>query len=371
MKEEETTKYLLKFDLEVDGVVEENDVIGAIFGQTEGLIGPQFDLREMQRVGKIGRIVVRSIQKNGKTKGEVSISCGLDMPSTTLLASLVESVDQIGPYKAAIALERIVDYRKEKIQQIMSRAKELLDEWKIESIPEAEDLVDKLRKHLAPAHITEVGRERIPAGPNIRDAKEIILVEGRADVNNLLKYGLRNVMAIEGGKVPNSIKKFIRGKAVTAFLDGDRGGEMNLKKLLQTVKVDYIAHAPPGKEVEDLKPQEIFDALRNKKEVKAPPTTEREELKVYTELIEKVNGALEALLIDKSSKVVEALPVSNLVNRLKEIKSGTIDKIVFDGIVTQRLIDTAEEKKVGLLIGNRMGDLSRKPTNIDVFTFGE
>ncbi len=372
MKQEEApTKYLLRFKLEVDGVVEENDVIGAIFGQTEGLIGPQFDLREMQRVGKIGRIVVKSVQKEGRTKGEVSIFCGLDMPSTTLLASLVESVNQIGPYEATIILDGIVDYRKEKIDQIIARAKELLDEWKIESIPEAEDLVENLRKHLAPPHITEVGRERIPAGPDIRSAKEIILVEGRADVNNLLKYGLRNAMAIEGGKVPNSIKKFIKGKTVTAFLDGDRGGEMNLKKLLQTVKVDYVAHAPPGREVEDLKPQEIFDALRNKKEVKVPPTTEREELKGYSELIEKVNGALEALLVDKDRNVVESLPVSNLVNRLKEVDRGAIDKIVFDGIVTQRLIDAAEEKRVSLLIGNRMGDVTRKPTKMATFTFGE
>lgn len=372
MKGDETpTKYLLRFHLKVDGIVEENDVIGAIFGQTEGIFGPIFDLREMQRTGRIGRIIVRSSQRNGVTEGTISIFCGLDMPSTTLLAALVESVDQIGPYKASIRLDKIVDYRKEKIDKIVRRAKEILDNWKIESIPEVEDLLEKLRRYATPPPVYSIGREKLPAGPDVIKSNEVILVEGRADVNNLMKYGIKNVLAIEGGKVPPSINRFLKGKTVIAFLDADRGGDLNLRKLLQLVKVDYIAQAPPGKEVEDLKPEEIFEALKNKRPVEAPVISKKEELKEYSKYIERVNGALEALLINEKGEVVESLPVSSLVKRLEEIEAGEIDKIVFDGIITQRLLDIAEKKNISLIIGNREGEIARRPLNIKILTFGE
>ncbi|MFQ5711401.1 MAG: DNA primase DnaG [Candidatus Geothermarchaeales archaeon] len=369
--EEAPTKYLVEFDLEVDGVVEENDVIGAIFGQTEGLLGPLFDLREMQRVGKIGRIVVKSTDKAGKTKGKVSIFCGLDMPSTSLLSALVESVNQIGPYKAKITLARIVDYRKERIDQIKVRARKILDKWKMESIPETEDIVEDLRKYVAPPPVISIGREKIAAGPKVMEESEVILVEGRADVANLLKYGIKNALAIGGGKIPESLKSLLSKKTVVAFLDGDRGGDMNLKKLLQTVKVDYVAKAPVGMEVENLKPPEIFEALEKKVPLERVAPLKREDLKSYSDLIEEINGTLEALLIDKEDKTVERVAVSTLVDRLGEVRKGSVKKIVFDGIVTQRLLDAAEEKAVTLLIGNRMGEVVRHPVNIEILTFGE
>jgi DNA primase len=372
MKGEETpTKYLLRFNLSVEGIVEENDVIGAIFGQTEGLFGPIFDLREMQKTGRVGRIIVKASQRDGMTEGTISIFCGLDMPSTTLLSALVESVDQIGPYKATIKLDGIVDYRREKVDKIVKRAKDILDNWKIEAIPEAEELLEKLRRYATPPPVYSIGKERIPAGPDVIKADEVILVEGRADVNNLMKYGIKNVLSIEGGKVPHSINKFLKGKKVIAFLDADRGGDLNLKKLLQLVKVDYIAQSPPGKEVEELKPEEIFEALRNKRPVEAPSIPPREELKEYSDLIQRVNGALEALLIDGKGDVVESLPVSSLVNRLEEVQPGEVDKIIFDGIVTQRLLDIAEKKNISLIIGNREGDIARRPMNLHILTFGE
>ncbi|NIM45137.1 MAG: DNA primase [Nitrososphaeria archaeon] len=372
MKNEEApTKYLIEFDLDVDGVVEENDVIGAIFGQTEGLLGPIFDLREMQRVGKIGRIVVKALNKTGKTKGTVSIFCGLDMPSTSLLSALVESVNQIGPYKAKIILTRILDYRKEKIQQIRARAQQILDNWKVDTIPETEDIVESLRRYVSPPPVMSIGKEKIAAGPMVRKGDEVILVEGRADVANMLKYGIKNTLAIGGGKIPETIKKFLQNKKVVAFLDGDRGGELNLKKLLQTVKVDYVARAPKGKEVEDLRPQEIFKALESKVPLEQVALTEREELKSYNNLIKDINGTLEALLIDEKDKTVEKVAVSTLVDSLSEIEKDSIKKIIFDGIITQRLLDAAEEKGITLIIGNRKGEIVRRPVKIEILSFGE
>lgn len=44
-----TAKYVVEARFTVEGVVEKPDVIGAIFGQTEGLFGPDLDLRELQK----------------------------------------------------------------------------------------------------------------------------------------------------------------------------------------------------------------------------------------------------------------------------------------------------------------------------------
>ena len=377
--EEEAIKYLIKFDLDVNGVVEENDVIGAVFGQTEGLMGPQYDLREMQRIGKIGRIQVKSITNKGNTDGVISISCGLDMPSTTLLAALVESVNQIGPYKAHITLKNIIDQRKARMDKIMDRAKHLLNDWKTKSIPEADDAIQSLRKQIGTPHATEVGIERMAAGPDIESSKEIILVEGRADVNNLLKYGIKNTLSIGGGKFSSQLKDITKGKIVTAFLDRDRGGDMNLQKLMQIVDVDFIAEGPKGEEVENLKPDEIFEALNKKNPVNKQRTVDKTETKTeikdtevtkYKKYIEDINGTLEAVLLDKKNKSVDRVPVSSLVEKMSGISDKKIVAIIFDGVITQRLIDVSETKGVRVIVGNRQGNIKNK-TKIETLVFGE
>ena len=60
-----TTKYIINAQFEVDGVVEKPDVVGAIFGQTEGLLGEDLDLRELQKTGRIGRIDISVKSRNG------------------------------------------------------------------------------------------------------------------------------------------------------------------------------------------------------------------------------------------------------------------------------------------------------------------
>ena len=363
-------KYLIEFKFEVGGIVEESDIIGAIFGQTEGLLGPTFDLRELQKAGKIGRIIVKTTNREGKTYGKIIVASALDIPSTSLLIALIESVTQVGPYEAKISLTRLIDYRKSKIEKIINRAKQIIDSWKVEVIPKAEEIIEELRQHLAPPPTITIGKERIPAGPDALKSNEVILVEGRADVANLLKYGIRNVIAIEGAKIPETLREILKGKTIIAFLDGDRGGELNLKKLLQTIKIDYVAWAPKGKEVEDLKPEEIFNALKNKISISSVVTTLHEELGKYEKYINEVNGRLDAVLLDKNDNIIEKIPVSELVERLKEIDEGKVNKIVFDGIVTERLLDIASKKGVALIIGNRMGEVKGK-YNIRILCFGQ
>ena len=354
------TKYVLEFTLDVDGSVERSDIIGAIFGQTEGLFGPTFDLREMVKTGKIGRIEVEIKSRDRKTTGIIRVPSALDMVATSLVAAMIESVDQVGPFPAVIKLKEIKDYREEKVKNIINRAKRILESWRIEKIPEVEEILKELESYVAPKQVKEI--DGITVGPKALTSDEVILVEGRADVINLVKYGIENVMSIGGGRIPPKLREILKGKKkIIAFLDGDRSGMLNLKKLANTIdRIDYVAFAPSGKEVEELKPNEIFEALRNMKPFGETMLLEREELRPYRDFIKEVDGTLEALLI-KDNKVVARLSVGDLVDHLQQMGEGEIDTIVMDGIITQRLVDTAYAKGVKVIIGNRMKKLTRVP----------
>jgi len=259
-------KYIIKASVEVEGPVSEHDIIGAIFGQTEGLLGEQFDLRELQDKNRIGRIIVKIHQKqHNKVVGELLIPSNLDRVETALIAAMIESVEKVGPYPARIRVVDIIDVRSQKIKEIVERAKEILRKWGKEKTPDVREILKEISEQTKMANLIEYGPERLPAGPDIDKSDTIIIVEGRADVINLLRYGYTNAIALGGAttKIPETIKKLAREKVAIAFVDGDRGGTMILKELLHQADIDYVARAPPGKEVEDLTGREIAKALSN------------------------------------------------------------------------------------------------------------
>ncbi len=454
-------KYLIKARIEVDGIVDKPDVIGAIFGQTEGLFGSQLDLRELQDKGRIGRIQVDLKVHGNKTIGDVVIPSNLDRVETALVAAMLETVDRVGPYPAKLRVVDIVDLRIEKIKKITERAKEILQKWSMEKAPDLKEILSEIAEVLRTSQITKYGPEGLPAGPDIDKSDTIIIVEGRADVLNLLKYGYTNVIAIEGArsKIPDTIVKLCKEKKCIAFVDGDHGGELILRELLRSVRLHAIARAPPGKEVEELTGKEISRALKNvvpAEQYKAllekehrrerPRRTEREEKREPRERVEaraekpiqpieqpttpiaqpasavevsqpqpivevkpretvekvaevgkaekprppkgleeyviifpdsvlneakKLQGTLEAILYDESWNVVKRLPVRDLFDELKKIEPGKVYAIVFDGIVTQRLADIASEKKVRLIVGARIGGISKRPYDVEMLTFND
>src|SRR3990170_485208 len=208
---------------EVEGVVEKPDVIGAIFGQTEGLFGPDLDLRELQKSGRIGRIEIQLESKQDKTNGTITIPSSLDKTSTAIIAAAVESVDRIGPCNAKVTLEKLADIREDKRKQILDKAKSILHNWVIEVSPSTDEMVKEVSGVIRSADVVDFGPERLPAGPEVGSNSSIILVEGRADVINLLRCGIKNVLGIEGTKISNTIIEVCTTKETTAFLDGDRG----------------------------------------------------------------------------------------------------------------------------------------------------
>ena len=428
-----TTKYVIYAEFEANGVVERPDVVGAIFGQTEGLLGDDLDLRELQKTGRIGRIKVEVHTKAGKSYGTITVPSSLDRVETAILAAALETIDRVGPCEARVRVIKIEDVRATKRKYIIERAKEILETLMEEEIPESQELTEEVKKAVRAKELIEYGPEKLPAGPHVPFSDSIIVVEGRADVLNLLKHGIKNAIAVEGTSVPETIIRLSKERIVTAFTDGDRGGELILKELLQVADVDYVARAPEGKEVEELTKKEIIKALRSKVpaeqvinelfykgkgfydlirekdrerererveevkrevskveksmvakeesgEVKVEPKKEEKyikpiqtpksaELERFKDFIEKVKNNSTAILLDEGMNVIAEIPVRELLSSLND-REG-IYAVVFNGIITQRLIDIVSEKGVKYLIGARKANVVRRPVELKILTFAE
>jgi DNA primase len=387
-----TTKYVVRAKIEVDGVVEKSDVVGAIFGQTEGLLGEELDIRELQKTGRIGRIQVTIDSKGGKSTGIITIPSSLDKIETAILTAALETVDRVGPCLAHVSMAKIEDVRDEKRKNIINRATQILRAWEDDVIPESQRISEEVIKAARLGVIIKYGKDQLPAGPEINESETIIVVEGRADVLNLLKHGFRNVIAVEGTSIPETIVTLSRKKTAIAFVDGDRGGELVLKELLQLTEIDYVARAPPNREVEELSRKEIIKELRNKipieqylegkdkprmevKSVKKPPKETKKKKatpKIPEPLIESaenITETSEAVLFGDELNSIDSMPVSELTNKLQSIEG--VYAIVFDGVITQRLSDIASEKKVKYLIGARLGNITKKPLEIELLTFSD
>jgi DNA primase len=378
-----TIKYVIHARFEIEGVVEKPDVIGAVFGQTEGLFGPELDLRELQKTGRIGRIEIDLHSKNDRTTGTITIPTSLDRVSTALIAASVESINRVGPCSAKVLLEKIEDIREARRKIIIDRAKEILHKWNIESMPSVDEIYKEISETMKAGKVEKYGPEDLPAGPTLESSKEIYVVEGRADIINLMRCGISNTVALEGAKVPESIKRLTKEKEATALLDGDRGGDLILKELLQVTSIKYVGRAPRGKEIEECNCKEVAEAIENRvavadlfkpKKVERPPEKQPERPKMefpeqITQTAKALVGSLEAILLSEKLEQIERLPVSQLAEKLQQATG--VDTIVFDGIITQRIVDIASEKNIKRVIASRVSEAVKPALNVELNTFQE
>ena len=225
------------------------------------MLGEDLELRELQKKGKIGRINVSITSENNKTEGIIEIPTTLDKAETTIIAAALETIEKIGPTDAKITIQSIEDVRDKKRDYIINRAKKLLEQISGLESKEIEEAVISASRI---GKLIEYGKEKLPAGPDVNSSKEVIIVEGRADVLNLLKYGIKNVIAMNGALVPETIKELGKEKELVIFIDGDRGGILNAKSAIKDANVSFVCSAPDGKEVEELTQKEILQCLRNK-----------------------------------------------------------------------------------------------------------
>ncbi|MCL5105958.1 MAG: DNA primase DnaG [Candidatus Marsarchaeota archaeon] len=260
-------KYIVEADFEINGNVEKPDIIGAIFGQTEGLLGTDLDLRELQRNGKIGRIEIEFSTQTNRTAGKLFLPSSLGRVETCILGAAIESVDRVGPFETAFKILRVEDTRNEKRKYIIERAKNLIKVLLSTEIPDSKEISEMVESDVKKSTITTYGADSLPAGPDVGKSDEVVLVEGRADVINLIKNDITNCVAVGGAsnKISATIMKLAAEKDTVLFVDGDRGGEMITKILITGgVDIDFVARAPDGKEVEELARKEIIKAMHLK-----------------------------------------------------------------------------------------------------------
>ena len=363
-------KYHVKLSFEVDGLVERADIIGAIFGQTEGLLGPEMNLNELQRVSKVGRIEVNSKSTANTTIGDALIPMSTDIDTCALIAAGIESIDKVGPFDCTFRLEAIDDVRAAKKDDIVRRAKEIKQRWATKTVSEGESMLKDVHAGDS-GKLATYGPSKLTCSSGVFDSKWIILVEGRADVINLLRAGYDNAIAIEGAKIDESIKELCASKdTIVAFTDGDRAGGFILKELRSVVPLDYELRADTGIEVEELSPERIDQILRpvadQIKSGVTAPTLKSEDDKPLAEMASKVfsnlNETLEAIALDGDQKEVFKVPISEVVSKLST-QSG-IKYLFLDGIITQRLLEGAKNAGIQYVIGHRVAKL----TNSDGMT---
>ena len=377
-------KYIIHAKFEADGAIEKPDMIGAIFGQTEGLLGEELEMRELQKSGKIGRIEVNIEYGNSKTSGEIEIPSAIDKAETALLAAALETIERVGPSNTKITIEDIEDVRGSKRDYILERAKKLMERLG-NSGKEINEMTDEIKTSTKISRIQSYGTENLPCGDI--SGEELIIVEGRADVINLLKNDIKNAIAMDGAKLPETLIDLTKEKSKTIlFVDGDRGGNLIIKNVIKNAKIDFIAMAPEGKEVEELTGKEILQALRKKirlesyfedtkkkgvkrydklnsndklestgkkqiKKIKKITLKEKEQIKKD---LKKLGGTNSAIIFNKDLELIKKVTIGRL-NYLKLDFDPYI--IAIDGTATSRVIQNCEELGCDNLIAKNFIEL--------------
>ncbi|MBU4242215.1 MAG: DNA primase [Nanoarchaeota archaeon] len=409
-----SSKYIVHISIHIDGVVDRPDVIGAIFGQTEGLLGSDLELRELQRSGRIGRIEVNTEIKSGKTEGMIIVPSSLDKEETVIIAAALETMQRIGPCNARVRVEKIEDVRITKRNYVIERAKELLKKLTDEVLPDSAEITEEVAKSVRMMGVTEYGQDKLPAGPYIAESEEIILVEGRADVLNLLRHSFKNAIALNGTNVPQTIIELCEQKEVILFVDGDRGGDLIIKEVMGVCDVDFVTKAPDGKEVEELTKKEMHKALRSKitaeqakldlkegafnvhsrpqSRIQSRPSPRpmirrpipqrpaprivpriaprvaprniltKDQKDKFRQLLEDLIGTGGAYILDEKLSVLGKVPMSELVSTVKSLKTGMF-ALIFDGTATKEILLVAERASISYVISM---DAEVKPVNSKV-----
>jgi len=412
-----SSKYVIRASIRANGVVNKSDVVGAVFGQTEGLLGDELDLRDLQKSGRMGRVEVEIRSDKGKSTGEIVISSSMDQVETSVFAAALETVERVGPCKATVKITALEDSRSTKRETIIDRARTLLIDLIKSSRTAGSTITDTVRQALQVEEIVRY-KGKLPAGPNVETSDAVIVVEGRGDVLNLLKHGIKNSIAVEGTNIPKEVVGLSKERTVTAFVDGDRGGQMIIQELLQVAELDFIARAPENTEVEYLTHKQIMKSLRDKvtaelfmeqnkwarpgsgnskkaapkhsskgpakinsKSSPAPKAAAKSAAEpaaaepaaaavaspVFIKQLDQLQGSKNARLL-MGEEMADEVSIGGLQEVLEKHKSNGVNTLVMDGIITQRLIELVSKAGIKTVVAEKKGPLPRDPVGISMFT---
>jgi len=410
-----SSKYVIKASIRANGVVNKSDVVGAVFGQTEGLLGDELDLRDLQKSGRMGRVEVEIKSDKGKSTGEIIISSSMDQVETSVFAAALETVERVGPCKATVKVTSLDDSRATKREVIIERARSLLLSLIKDSRSAGSNITDTVRQVLQTEEIVRF-KGKLPAGPNVESSDAVIVVEGRGDVLNLLKHGIKNSVAVEGTNIPKEVVDLSKERTVTAFVDGDRGGEMIIQELLQVAEIDFISRAPDNTEVEHLTHKQIMKSLRDKvtaelfmeqnkwarpgssskapakktrrgSKAKAAPASKKNDKAEETvestesaepaaataasphflEQLNQLDGSKNARLL-MGEELADEVLIVGLPEVLESHKNNGVDTLIMDGVITPHLVELAPKAGIKTIVAKGKAVLPREPIGLSLFT---
>ena len=366
-------KYLIKADLKVNGNVQRKDIIGAIMGQTEGLLGEELELRKLQRTARIGHVDVEVKSSGGKVNGEILIPSSMDNVETAIIASSLETIDRIGPCAAKIVVTEIQDVRSTKVNAVIDRAKDLLLDMVNSGDAATKTVIEEVRSVLTVG--TAKNYHGLTCGPNVESSDSLIIVEGRNDVRNLLNFGVKNAISCDGaGSIKQELIDLANGKAnVILAIDGDRGGEMLFRQLNETLKIDFVAQAPVGQEWELLPQKTVTKCLSQKIEAgkfaaQLPEDEPTEDADAWLEDMETEEAPAEvheyfdhiaelktnnAVFVNVDGTVSDAVTPTKLAAAAEEADGAVA--IVLNGPVSDRILDIASEAAIETVVGTKEG----------------
>jgi|TARA_B100001079_G_scaffold112239_1_gene96565 DNA primase len=372
-------KYVIHATIRAEGTVARKDVIGAIFGQTEGLLGEGLQLRKLQQTARIGHVDVNLNNNKGRSQGRIALPSSLDQVSTAVIGAALETIDRVGNSKATMKVTEIENIQSAKRDHIIDRAKELLLAIVNSGTDESRNIIDEVKAVLTLD--TEIEFAEMTAGPNVQASDSLIIVEGRNDVRNLLKYGIKTAIATMGSGIkPELVELAASKKVVTAFMDGDRGGRLLLLEIEGKLgkSLTHVALAPRSREVEHLEGKVVTKCLNQKETAsRIVSRIKTEEAKSDDASVGKGNASLEAPdevknwspFLDglKRNQAVIVLddgsgsdPISpkNLEEALNN--SDGAQGIVFSGKVSNRIFELAAGAGIANVVGKTVGPESLK-----------
>ena len=367
-------KYLIKADLKVNGSVQRKDIIGAIMGQTEGLLGDELELRKLQRTARIGHVDVEVKSSGGKVSGEILIPSSMDNVETAIIASSLETIDRIGPCAAKIQVKEIQDVRSTKVNAVIDRAKDLLLDMVNTGDAATKTVIEEVRSVLTVG--TAKNYHGLTCGPNVESSDSLIIVEGRNDVRNLLTFGVKNAISCDGaGNIKKELIELANMKdTVILAIDGDRGGEMLFRQLNEVLKIDFVAQAPVGQEWELLPQKTATKCLSQKIEAgkfasSLPKDEETEdpeawledgfeadeapaEVHEYFDHIENLKNN-NAVFVNVDGTISDAVGPAKLAKAADDADGAVA--IIINGAITDRVLNIASEAAIEMVVGTKEG----------------
>ena len=409
MSDAKEVQNTIKIEIQVLGRVNQSDIIGAVFGQTEDVLGDALELRKLQKQNLIGRIEVDTEYTSDGTRGIITIPSHMDRTNTVIIAAALETIKKIGPCKAKARILKIENIKEIKIKKIIEHAKKVLEKFMNISI-DSQELIDKVSSEVRMSQHIEYGDEKLVTGPNIDKFDDLIFVETLADLKNMLKYGIKNVVAFDDMSKKDTLKELADKHEIMVFVN--KGKEFLVKKLLEFADVDSYTKPEMNKRIHDLESKEIYKAIRSAistEQIGSHKTSSRPEsshsvfpkpahrtfqkpphrsqqrpphrdfkrhdrsydnrnerrsnvnnkdVETFTKKKGELKGTKQAFVIDKNMQILGKVPADSLIDTVRSI-GRQVYSIVIDGSIPRELVVLAEKNRIKYLVGDSCDTRSR------------